>query len=197
MEVLLGSLSPSQLMTGKIVGIGLVGLTQMAVYAVTAGALRVYVMAQRIDAEWTSALDAFSLVRMAYFMVFFLLGYFMYTALFASVGAVCNSEQEAQNLQGPLIMCLVIPMVTTFFFVANPDSTIAVVVSLIPLFTPMVMFMRISVLTPPFWQIVLSVAIMLVTIWLFFRGAARVFRIGILMYGKRPSLPEIWRWARG
>jgi ABC-2 type transport system permease protein len=197
MEVLLGSLTPGQLMTGKIIGIGLVGLTQMAVYAATAGALRLYVMTQAIEADWTSALDAFSLWKMFYFMLYFLLGYFMYTALFAAVGAVCNSEQEAQNLQGPLIMCLVIPMVATFFFVANPDSTIAVVVSLIPLFTPMVMFMRISVLTPPFWQIALSVVIMLFTIWLFFRGVARIFRIGILMYGKRPSLGEIWRWARG
>jgi ABC-2 type transport system permease protein len=110
---------------------------------------------------------------------------------------VCNSEQEAQNLQTPLVMCLVIPMVATFFFVANPDAPAAVVASMIPLFAPMVMFMRITVLTPPAWQIALSIAILLVTIYLCFKGVARVFRIGILMYGKRPTLPEILRWARG
>ena len=113
------------------------------------------------------------------------------------MGAVCNSEQEAQNLQTPLVMCLVVPMVATFFFVSNPDSTPAVVVSLIPLFAPMVMFMRISVLTPPFWQIALSILILVVTIHFLFKGVARIFRVGVLMYGKRPTVPEILKWVRG
>jgi ABC-2 type transport system permease protein len=90
-----------------------------------------------------------------------------------------------------------IPMLTTIYFVRAPDSTFAVVTSLIPIFTPMVMFMRISLLTPPFWQIALSIVLMIVTTYLIFRAAAKVFRVGILMYGKRPSLPEIVRWARG
>jgi ABC-2 type transport system permease protein len=196
MEVLLGSLSPDQLMTGKIIGIGLVGLTQMAVYAATAGVVRVYIAANQVEGDWTAMLDAFSPVKMFYFVVFFVLGYFMFTALFAAVGAVCNSEQEAQNLQTPLVMCLVVPMLATLFFVGNPDSTVAVVVSLIPIFTPMVMFMRISVLTPPLWQILLSVVLLLATIWVFFKGVAKIFRVGILMYGKRPTIPEILRWAR-
>lgn len=196
MEVLLGSLSPDQLMTGKILGIGLVGLTQIAIYVVTAGAMRFYFAAQQGAAEWTSALDAFSPVKMIWFMVFYLLGYFMFTALFAAIGAVCNTEQEAQNFTTPVSMCLVIPMVFAFFFVNNPDSTVAVVVSLIPIFTPMVMYMRISLLTPPLWQIGLSILLTLGMIWLLFKGAAKVFRVGVLMYGKRPTVPEILRWAR-
>jgi ABC-2 type transport system permease protein len=197
MEVLLGSLSPDQLMTGKILGIGLVGLTQMAIYAATAGVVRLYMAASPLAGDWSGALDAVSPLKMFYFLIYFLLGYFLYTSLFAAVGAVCNSEQEAQNLQTPVVMCLVIPMVATFFFVANPDSTAAVVVSLIPLFTPMVMFMRISVLTPPFWQIALSIVLLLATNYFFFKAVGRVFRIGVLMYGKRPTVPEILRWARG
>jgi ABC-2 type transport system permease protein len=197
MEVLLGSLSPDQLMTGKIIGIGLVGLTQMAIYTATAGIVRLYIAASPLAGDWSGTLDAVSPIRMVYFLVFFILGYFLYTSLFAAVGAVCNSEQEAQNLQTPLVMCLVIPMVATFFFVANPDSTAAVVVSMIPLFAPMVMFMRISVLTPPFWQIALSILLLAGTIWLFFKAVGRIFRIGVLMYGKRPTVPEILRWARG
>ena len=86
-------------------------------------------------------------------------------------------------------------MMTTFFFIANPDSLPATVLSLVPIFTPMVMFMRISVLTPPFWQIALSLVLMAGTIYVFFRAAAKVFRIGTLMYGKRPTVREIWRWA--
>jgi ABC-2 type transport system permease protein len=197
MEVLLGSLSPDQLMTGKILGIGLVGLTQMAIYAATAGLVRLYVAASPLAGDWSGALDAVSPLKMFYFLIYFLLGYFLYTSLFAAVGAVCNSEQEAQNLQTPVVMCLVIPMVATFFFVANPDSTAAVVVSLIPLFTPMVMFMRICVLTPPFWQIALSIVLLLATNYVFFKAVGRIFRIGVLMYGKRPTVPEILRWARG
>jgi len=197
MEVLLGSLSPDQLMTGKILGIGLVGLTQMAIYAATAGFVRLYMAASPLAGDWAGALDAVSPLKMLYFLIYFLLGYFLYTSLFAAVGAVCNSEQEAQNLQTPVVMCLVIPMVATFFFVANPDSTAAVVVSLIPLFTPMVMFMRICVLTPPFWQIALSIVLLLATNYVFFKAVGRIFRIGVLMYGKRPTVPEILRWARG
>ncbi|HEU5181406.1 MAG TPA: ABC transporter permease [Candidatus Polarisedimenticolia bacterium] len=197
MEVLLGSVSTDQLMTGKIVGIGLVGLTQLAIYVATATFLRVYVGLASLQTGWTGALDAVSPANLGYFCVFFLLGYFLYTSMFAAVGAVCNSEQEAQNLQSPLVMCLVVPMVMTFFFVQNPDSPAAVVASLIPIFAPMVMFMRITILTPPLWQIALSILILLVTIYFFFRGVARVFRIGVLMYGKRPTVPEILRWARG
>jgi ABC-2 type transport system permease protein len=195
MEVLLGSVSPNELMTGKIFGIGLVGLTQVAIYAGTAGAVRFY-LATHGGSEMAGVLSAFSAGKMAYFFVFFLLGYFMYTALFACIGAVCNSEQEAQNLQAPVQMCLMLPMMATIFFVGQPDSTISVIVSLIPIFTPMVMFMRICVQTPPAWQIALSIGLTIATTWLVFRGAAKVFRIGILMYGKRPTIPEILRWAR-
>lgn len=195
MEVLLGSVSPRELMTGKILGIGLVGLTQVAVYVLTAGAVKTYFGA-RGGGDMAGFLSSLTPGKLVYFLIFFLLGYFMFTAMFACVGAVCNSEQEAQNLQSPILMCLMLPMVTTIFFVGQPDSTIAVIVSLIPIFTPMVMFMRICVQTPPMWQIALSIVLTLGAIWLLFRGAAKVFRIGILMYGKRPTIPEILRWAR-
>jgi len=195
MEVLLGSVSPNELMSGKILGIGLVGLTQVAIYALTAGVVRLYLSTQATP-EMAGFLSAFTAGRLAYFLVFFLLGYFMYTALFACIGAVCNSEQEAQNLQSPVQMCLMLPMMATIFFVGQPDSTISVIVSLIPIFTPMVMFMRICVQTPPFWQIALSIVLTMGTTWVIFRSAAKIFRIGILMYGKRPTIPEILRWAR-
>lgn len=199
MEVLLGSVSPRELMTGKIVGIGLVGLTQVVIYLATAGALRAWAAGSTGGGAVEGlggALEALTPMKLLWFVVFFLLGYFLYTALFAAVGSVCNSEEEAQNLQTPVVMCLVLPMVTTIYFVGNPDSTPAVVASLFPPFTPMVMYMRISVLTPPLWQILLSVALTGATIWILFRAVAKVFRIGVLLYGKRPTIPEILRWAR-
>jgi len=112
------------------------------------------------------------------------------------VGAVSNTEQDAQNLQTPVVMLLMIPYIMSVFFVKHPDSAAAVAASFFPPFTPMVMFMRISVLTPPFWQIALSIVLMLAAIWFMFRMAAKIFRIGSLMHGKRPTIPEILRWAR-
>jgi len=196
MEVLLGSISPNELMTGKILGIGLVGLTQVAIYMVTAGALRFFVMAKFSGAEFSGVVSTFTPAKLVLFLVYFILGYFMYVALFACIGAVCNSEQEAQNLQAPVQMCLMLPMMATIFFVGHPDSLVAVVLSLTPIFAPMVMFMRICVQTPPAWQIALSILLTAATTWILFRAAAKVFRIGILMYGKRPTVPEIMRWAR-
>lgn len=196
MEVLLGSVSPNELMTGKILGIGLVGLTQMVVWMGTVGVLRL-VAAEKLsggDMAWIQ--DALSPTKLVYFVVFFLLGYFFYTALFGAVGSVCNSEQEAQNLQQPLQMSLMIPYIMTFFLVRNPDSTVAVVMSMIPPFAPMIMFTRLSVGQVPWWQVVLCLVLLIGSTFLVFRAAAKVFRIGVLMYGKRPTVPEILRWAR-
>jgi ABC-2 type transport system permease protein len=196
MEVLLGSVTPNELMTGKILGIGMVGLTQMLIYMATAGALRMFVMVKMSGGSTAWIQDALAPAKLAYFVVFFLLGYFFYTALFAAVGAVCNSEQEAQNMQQPLTMALMIPYIMTFFFVRNPDHIAAVIMSMIPPFAPMIMFTRLSVGSVPTWQVALSLALLIGSTWLVFRGAAKIFRIGILMYGKRPTIPEILRWAR-
>lgn len=197
MEVLLGSVSPTQLMTGKIIGIGLVGLTQVGFYALTAGGARAYVLASGVGGDVQGFVEGFSPAKLLFFLLFFVLGYFLYVSLFAAIGSVCNSMEEAQNLQTPVVMCLVIPMIATFLLLKQPDSMASTIFSMIPLFTPMVMFMRIMVLTPPWWEIALSLLILVGTIALVFRGVAKIFRIGILMYGKRPTVPEILRWARG
>jgi ABC-2 type transport system permease protein len=196
MEVLLGSVTPNELMTGKILGIGLVGLTQMVIYMATAGIARAIVAIKVSGGSMAWVQDALSTGKLAYFVLFFLLGYFFYTALFAAVGAVCNSEQEAQNMQQPLTMSLMIPYIMTFFFIRNPDHVAAVILSLFPPFTPMIMFTRLSVGSVPFWQVALSIVLLMGSTWLVFRAAAKVFRIGILMYGKRPTIPEILKWAR-
>jgi len=195
MEVLLGSVSPDELMAGKILGIGLVGLTQVSIYMVTGWIVRTVVLTVSNVGDLDRMADVIAPGKLLAFGVFYLFGYFIFVSIFAIVGAACSSDQEAQQLQLPIVGCLMLPMMTTIFFVSNPDSLGATVLSLIPIFTPMVMFMRISVLTPPVWQIALSLVLMSATIYLFFRAAAKVFRIGTLMYGKRPTVREIWRWA--
>ena len=197
MEVLLGSVTPNELMSGKIIGIGLVGLTQMVIYMGTVGLLRLLILAKMGGGGgfgWVQ--DALSPSKLFFFILFFVLGYFFYTALFGAVGAVCNSEQEAQNLQQPLTMMLMIPYIMTFFFVRNPDHIAAVIMSMIPPFTPMIMFTRLSAGNVPAWQLLLGIALLIGSTIFVFRASAKIFRIGVLMYGKRPTIPEILRWAR-
>jgi len=143
-----------------------------------------------------SQLAVFSMTTLVFFIIYYLLGFLFYATLFASIGSVCNSDQEAQQLQTPVVMCLVFTIIIPMAIIQNPDGVFATIVSLIPFFAPIVMFMRINVLTPPAWQIALSIAILIVSIFIAGKLAAKIFRVGILMYGKRPSLPEIIKWLR-
>ena len=198
MEVLLANFTAKQIMTGKLIGIGLVGLTQMLVYSLTGGVIAAYgaVTAAQMSPELAEGLAAVNPMSLVYFVVFFVLGYFIFSAMFLAIGSLCSTEEDAQNMQGPVIMLLVVPMVSTMFFISNPDSLIALIISSIPVFTPMVLMMRILVQTPPLWQIllsiVLSVAFMVGLMW----AVAKIFRIGVLMYGKRPSVKEIIHWFK-
>jgi ABC-2 type transport system permease protein len=132
----------------------------------------------------------------AYFILFFVLGYLFYSTLFASIGAVCNTDQEAQQLQTPVTMCLFFTVVIPMAVMQNPEGTFATVCSMIPFFAPILMFMRINILMPPLWQIALSVAILIASIFVAGVISAKIFRIGILMYGKRPDVREILKWVR-
>lgn len=192
-EVLLSSVEPRDLLLGKVVGIGMAGLTQMAIWAVMGLAVSSF--------GGAAAIEIFAKVKVpfsvfVYFIVYFVLGFLLYASMFTVIGSICSTEQDAQQLQGLVTMPLIIPILVLMLIIQSPNGTAAVVLSLIPLFTPMVMLGRIIVLQPPAWQIALSVAIMVVSIYLSVAFSARVFRVGILMYGKRPSLPEVVKWYR-
>jgi ABC-2 type transport system permease protein len=131
-----------------------------------------------------------------YLMMYFLLGFLLYSALFMTVGAACSTEQDAQQYQGLITLPMIVPLMTLMLLIQNPASSLAVVLSMIPLFAPMMMLARIILLEPPMWQILLSVALLLVAIYLSIVFAARVFRVGILIYGKRPSLRELIHWYK-
>ena len=191
-EVLLSSLKPFDLMAGKIVGVGAAGLTQYAVWGVFSVGIASYAMSSGQFSQYVS----FGWGTIAYFMLFYLLGFLFYSTLFAGIGAVCNTDQEAQQLQTPIVMCLAFTIVIPMAVMQNPDGTFATVCSMIPFFAPILMFMRINILMPPVWQIALSVAILLGSIYLAGVLCAKVFRIGILMYGKRPDVREILKWVR-
>jgi ABC-2 type transport system permease protein len=131
-----------------------------------------------------------------YLVVYFLLGYLLYSALFMAAGAVCSTEQDAQQFQGLITMPMIVPIMALFLLIQNPSSTFAVVLSMVPLFAPMIMLARIILLEPPAWQIAASVVLLLATIYFAVVFAARVFRVGILLYGKRPSLREMVHWYK-
>ena len=193
-EVLLSSVKPIELMAGKILGVAAVGLTQYTVWAVmflaSGGALGA--MAVKADLGEVSV----SPLLMVFFVTYFALGYLLYSAMFAALGAAVNSEQEAQQLQMMVVWMLVVPIMLMNLVMHNPQSPVVVACSLFPFFAPILMFLRITVEQPPWWQLALSIAILLATIAGMMWICSRIYRVGILMYGKRPTLPELVRWIR-
>jgi ABC-2 type transport system permease protein len=194
MEVMLSTASAKDLMAGKILGVGAVGLTQVGIWVAVAGVMS----AGTIIAAASQIKGLISPSLLIYFGVYFLLGYVLYSTLCAAVGSMVNSEQEAQQMQFLVMM----PMILAVIFIANifqhPNSPIAIFGSLFPFTSPLVMFSRISMQqgqVPP-WQIGLSIALMLATIYGMVWLCGRIYRVGILMYGKKPNLPEIMKWIK-
>ena len=192
LEVLLSSATSTQLMAGKLLGVGAVGLTQILAWVVIAGVFALPAMAMQPS---FSELQIPLGVLFA-FALFFLLGYLLYSTIYATIGAITTTEQEGQQLQ----FLVVIPLVLSVFMlgpvVRNPDAPAMVWMSMVPFFAPVVMYARIVVQTPPLWQIALSLLLLIGTIAGIMVLCARIYRIGILIYGKRPNLPEILKWLK-
>ena len=201
-EILVSSLKPFQLMLGKVIGVGAVGMFQFGIWTLT-GFLLVHnrtrlltVMGVPAAAASSSQFPAISGQLLAVAIGYFLLGYLLYSALFAVVGASCNTESEAQQAQQPVVMLLVFSLIVSFSALSDPGGPLAVGASLVPLSAPIIMPVRVATSDVAPTQIALSLAIMVGTVLVVVWGAARVYRIGILMYGKRPSIKELLRWAR-
>lgn len=192
-EILLKSVRPFQLMVGKILGVGAVGVTQYAIWGLLATAGAAYLRGTSPTFAQAAAIPP---ATFAYFVLYFVLGFFLYAAAYAAVGAMATTEQEAQQLQMPITTLIVIPLIMMSMVMKDPGGTAATVMSFIPFFTPIMMMMRINLQPPPVWQIGASAAIMIVSIFAVAALSARIFRVGILMYGKRPTLPELLHWIR-
>jgi ABC-2 type transport system permease protein len=194
-EVMVSAVSPFQLLVGKLLGVGAAGLTQFLVWVSSMVAISLF------GAGMAAAMGNFKIpeipaVLLVSLLVFFVLGFLLYSALFAAVGASVNSQQEASSLAFPVMMPLIVGVMLFPMVMQAPDGTAATVLSFIPLFTPLLMFLRVAILTPPLWQIVLSMFTTALTIAAVLWFAARVYRVGILMYGKKPTFPELMRWVR-
>lgn len=196
-EVILSTVDPLDLMAGKIVGIGLAGLTQLGIWFSFAAVLTApVVVAAMAFLPAGTELPTLPPILVLHFFLLFILGYFFYATFYAMIGSAFNNPQEAQQMASLAVIFVVLPWIFFLPILNDPDSTLAVVTSLIPIFTPFLMVLRIAVKMPPTWQILLgyflTTALCAGMIWL----CARIYRIGILMYGKKPSLRELWRWIR-
>ena len=191
-EVLLCSTTAQELMTGKILGTGSVGLTQIAVWLAIAG------FAASRSLYFRTAVSVLEVgpSLLVYFVVFYLLGYLLYSAIFAGVGAIFNSVDDAQQWNFVIILPLVASSAMILPVATASDSATSVVASIIPFCAPILMFERIAVHDPPVWQIALSLIVMIATICAALFICGRIYRVGILMHGKRPSIREVTRWLR-
>lgn len=194
-EVLISSVKPFTLMLGKLVGVGLVGLTQYTVWTIASILLSSLAAAQS-SMSGSFALSNISIRLMVFFVVYFLLGYFLYATLYAMVGGIVSNEDDGQQMQFPLMMLILLAPVATSLVWRRPDSALAILVSLFPFFSPFGMFLRIAIGQPPWWQVAVSILMLIAAIlgavWL----TSRFYRVGVLMYGKRPTLSEMAKWLK-
>jgi ABC-2 type transport system permease protein len=195
-EVLLATIKPDQLLAGKIIGVGAVGTTQVGVWMVAAAFLASSSMVTHLAGGGNSVHGLLSASQIGFFVLYFIFGFLLYSSMAAALGAMTNSEQELQQLNMFLVLPLAFCMVMLAPTVRAPDSTLAQVISLIPFCSPLLMNFRTALTSVPAWQIILSVVFMSITIGVVIWISSRIYRVGILMYGKRPNLPEIMRWLR-
>ena len=194
-ELLVSSMTPMELLSGKILGMAAIGLTQMAVWVTMGGA----VAAAGLSEARSAGFDLSTVLRPSiaiWFVVFFLLSYLVTVGVYAAGGAIVSSEKEAQQVLTPVMFVFLVPWFLMMPILTNPDSTLSVVLSLVPIYTPMTMFIRLLVSEPPAWQVALSLALSVATIAGLLKASAKVFRAGLLATGKRPTIPELWRWLK-
>lgn len=197
-EILVASARPFHLLSGKILGVAAVALTQYTIWGITAGLVTAYGAAMASMVRPGASLPQIHLPTawLIYLGAFFLAGYLLYASLYAAVGAMVSTEQEAQALQTPLSLMIVVSFLLFNVILHNPNSTLSVVLSIIPFLSPILMMLRIAIQTPPAWQIGLALAFSVITTLGVVQLSAKIYRVGVLMYGKRPSVVELLRWLR-
>ena len=215
-EIIISSIKPIQLMMGKIIGTTLAGILQFVIWAIVGGILLVIAnlvfglntstptTEMAIEASKLANIQVYfaeflklPLFRMAvYFLIYFIGGYFLYSSLYAAIGAAVDNETDTQQFMFPVIMPLMLGVYIGFFTVMNePHGTIATIFSMIPFTSPIVMLMRIP-FGVPFWQIALSIALLFATFIAIVWVASKIYRVGILMYGKKPTWKELVKWLK-
>jgi ABC-2 type transport system permease protein len=194
MEVMVSSARPFEMMMGKLIGIGLVGLTQYLIWVIAA--IPILFVSQSALAARGVTLNSIPITSLLCFIIYFLLGYFLFASLYIIGGALATDNESSNIVTRLFPIFTMVPLFTAPAVVQNPGGTIALTLSAIPFFTPGTMVLRMGVSSPPLWQILLSMFLMVSTIAVTIWVAAKIYRTGILIYGKNPGLREIVRWLR-
>jgi len=202
MEVLASSLTPFQMLLGKVLGVGMTGLLQMGIW----GATVFLVTSQRerlaslvgvsADAIQQMPIPSMSPDLLVIFLVYFALGFLLYGALFAAIGSMCNTVQETQQYASAVMMLVIFGFFGVFAMINDPTGGIGVTMSFIPFFAPFVMPVRWSLAAVPPAELAMSIGLMIAAVLGITWIAGRIYRTGILMYGKKPTWAEVWRWVR-
>ena len=202
MEVLSSSLSPFQLMLGKVVGVGSVGLFQLGIWAAAALYLTANLVpvlrVLHLPAEAAADISVPNIppALLVIFLTFFLLGFMLYASLYAAVGAMCSTQQDTQQAQQPVMIGIVAGFMCMFPVLNDPSGSLARTLSLIPFVAPFVTPLRYSIAPLPPSQLLMSMAATLAGVLAIIWFASRIYRVGILAYGKRPTFKELWGWIR-
>jgi len=192
MELLVSSSAPLTQMFGKIIGICLLGLTQIALFiAVGAANLTLSQGSNPMLTELNINLTEADPMLFVYFIVFYLLGYLIYSAVFAAVGSLVSRTEEVGQVIMPVTLLIVAAFMVAMFGLTNPNTTFITVMSFVPFFSPLVMFLRIGLADPAWWEIVLSIAISAAGVYFMVWLAAKIYRTGVLLYGKLPTWKEL------
>lgn len=214
-EIIISSVKPFQLMLGKIIGTSLAGLTQFAIWLVIGGVLFALApslfqvdtpTATQAMAATESHSEISNIITALYhfpfletsgvFLLFFVGGYLLYSSLYAMVGAMVDNETDTQQFLMPILIPLMLAFyVGMFSVIEEPHGTISVVFSYIPLTSPVVMLMRIP-FGVAWWEVLISLLLLYITFFLVIKIASKIYRIGILMYGKKPTYKEVWKWLK-
>jgi ABC-2 type transport system permease protein len=200
--MLISSLKPFQLLAGKVIGVGAVGLFQLLIWGLAGWVIIMQrdVVLETFGVDTTTAqaipLPDVSIATAIIFLAYFVLGYFLYAAMFAAVAAMSNSEAEARQAQTPVVMLFVIPSMLMIGVLQQPGGSMALAFSLIPFTAPIAMPVRWAGTAVPLHELAASIGFLVAALCLVTWVAARIYRVGILMYGKRPGLKELARWVR-
>ena len=195
-EILFSSVRPFYLMLGKLIGVSLMALTQLGIWVAAFGLVAAYVLPALTARGMEVNLPHLPPVFFVYFFLFFGLGYFIYATIYVLVGSMVTTTQEGGQMAMPIVFLLMAGLYMAFPVIRAPNSSFAFWVSMVPFFAPITMMVRIVSQQPPFWQIALSFSIGCVTVVLLLWLASRIYRIGMLMYGKKATIPEVARWVR-
>lgn len=195
-EILFSSAKPFELMMGKLVGVGLAGLTQFAIWIISAAIAVGVAIPYLIASGGDLSIPTISVLDIFYFLIYFLLGFFLYASIFALIGSMVTTVQEGGQFAFLPVMLMLAGFYFSFAVIRDPNSSLSIWASILPFVAPMTMPIRILSEMPPLWQILVSIlanaSAIAGLIWL----ASRVYRVGMLMYGKRATIPEVWKWIR-